>query len=276
VEHFLKERGLELSHEKTRITHVEDGFDFLGQTVRRYGNGKVLIKPSLQSVQAFLAGIREVIKGQGGQGTAGQLIRSLNAKIKGWTMYHRHACSKRTFSSVDSRIFQLLWRWCRRRHPKKPKKWIKEKYFKRLGDRDWVFTGSYQDGKGRSWPIFLLKAARVSVRRHVKIRGEANPYDPKWESYFEGRLYHKMQASLAGRGQIAWLFQEQQGRCRKCGQLLREEEEWNLHHRIRRSQGGADSLDNLELLHGNCHRQVHSQPGCDESSCVSREAFEQA
>jgi RNA-directed DNA polymerase len=98
VVQFLSERGLELSHEKTRITRVEDGLDFLGQTVRRFKDGKVIIKPSKKSVKAFLAEIREVFREQGGHCTAGELIRTLNAKIKGWTMYHRHACSKRTFS----------------------------------------------------------------------------------------------------------------------------------------------------------------------------------
>src|SRR5262245_31230406 len=87
VEQFLAQRGLELSHEKTRITHIEDGFDFLGQTVRRFGDGKVLVKPSKKSIKAFLAGIREVIQQQGGHRTAWELIRALNQKIKGWTMY---------------------------------------------------------------------------------------------------------------------------------------------------------------------------------------------
>src|SRR5262245_55883585 len=79
VEHFLRERGLELSHEKTRITHLEDGFDFLGQQVRRCGNGKVLIKPSKRSVQTFLSGIQETIDNSGGM-TRGDLIRRLNHK----------------------------------------------------------------------------------------------------------------------------------------------------------------------------------------------------
>ena len=104
VEHFLRERGLELSHEKTRITHIKNGFDFLGQTVRRYRNGKVLIKPSKRSVKTFLAKIQETIDDSGSM-TAGDLIRRLNQQIKGWTMYHRHAVSKRTFQAVDHRIF---------------------------------------------------------------------------------------------------------------------------------------------------------------------------
>ena len=276
VEHFLQERGLELSHEKTRITHVEDGFDFLGQTVRRFSDGKVLVKPSKKSIKTFLAGIREVIQGQGGNSTAGELIRTLNPKIKGWTMYHRHACSKRTFGYVDTRIGGMLWRWCRKRHRQKSWKWIKEKYFKRFGNRGRVFTGTIRDGQGKTHPICLMEAGRVSIQRHVKVRGEANPYDPAWERYFEGRLFQRMQATLAGRAQIAYLWKKQGGRCGGCGQLLQEEEEWQVHHRVRRVDGGEDGLDNLELLHANCHRQIHSRESGTGSDRVSREAFEKA
>jgi RNA-directed DNA polymerase len=103
----LKERGLELSHEKTRTTHVEEGFDFLGQNARRYRNGKVLTKPSASSVKTFLSKIQETIDDSGGL-TAGELIRHLNQQITGWTMYHRYAASKRTFVRVDHRIFQAV------------------------------------------------------------------------------------------------------------------------------------------------------------------------
>ena len=96
---------MELSHEKTQITHIEDGFDFLGQNVRRYPGGKVLTKPSKQSVKTFLTKIQKTIDRSGSQ-TAGEMIRRLNQQIKGWTMYHRYAASKRTFKDVDHRIFQ--------------------------------------------------------------------------------------------------------------------------------------------------------------------------
>jgi RNA-directed DNA polymerase len=276
VEQFLSERGLELSHEKTRITHIEDGFDFLGQTVRRFKNGKVMNRPSKKSVKAFLGEIRKVIKEQGGHCTAGELIKTLNAKIKGWTMYHRHGCSKSTFRCVGSRIFEMLWRWCRRRHSNKSRKWIKEKYFKRFGNRDWVFTGIIRDSKGKTHPICLMEAARVRIVRHTQIRGDANPYDPEWEGYFEERLFKKMKSTLRGQGQISSLWREQQGRCPMCGQLMEEEEEWQVHHRVKRSQGGDDGLDNLELLHANCHRQLHNQEVATEASRVSQEAFAKA
>jgi RNA-directed DNA polymerase len=200
----------------------------------------------------------------------------LNTRIKGWARYHRHACSKRTFNCVDSRIFGLLWRWRRRRHRGKSRTWIKEKYFKRLGGRNRVFTGSVRDGQGKTHPICLMSAARVRIVRQVQVRGEANPYEPEWEAYFEGRLLREMRGTLAGQGRIYWLWKEQQGRCPVCGQPLQEEEEWHLHHRVRRSQGGSDGLDNLELLHANCHRQRHSQGVGTEAGCVSQEAFVKA
>jgi RNA-directed DNA polymerase len=273
VEHFLKERGLELSHEKTRITHKQDGFDFLGQTVRRFPNGKVLLKPSKRSVKTFLAKIREAIREHGGA-SAGELIQALNGRIRGWALYHRHACSKRTFAYVDDKVFRLLWRWCRRRHRGKSRKWVKEKYFKRVGSLDWVFLGTVRDGKRGTRPICLQKASRVTIVRHVKIKGEVNPYDPAWEDYLDKRLYAKLDSTLAGRGQLRWLWREQQGRCPGCGQLLREEEPWQVHHRTRRVDGGTDELDNLLIFHANCHRQRHHGERKVESSCVSQEAFE--
>jgi RNA-directed DNA polymerase len=259
VAHFLKERGLELSHEKTRITHVEEGFDFLGQNVRRYGCGKVLTKPSSQSVKTFLSKIQETIDNSGSL-TAGELIQRLNQQIKGWTMYHRYAASKRTFTYVDCRIFQMVWRWCRRRHPKKGRRWIRTTYFPSDGQRHWVFTGTLRNQKGQGRPIQLMSAASVRIIRYVKIQSAVNPYDPAWELYLEARLVWQLNQTLAGRSRIAYLWKEQQGRCRVCGQPLRlAEEDCQIHHRIWRSRGGSDMVDNLELFHANCHRQIHVQ-----------------
>ena len=257
VAHFLQERGLELSHEKTQITHVEAGFDFLGQNVRRYRCGKVLTKPSSQNVKTFLSKIQETIDRSGSQ-TAGEMIQRLNQQIKGWTMYHRYAASKRTFTYVAHRIFQMLWRWCRRRHPNKNRKWIKKKYFRREGHRHWVFTGLLRDHKGKEWPIQLMAATSVKILRYVKIRSAVNPYDPEWELYLEARRGWQLAQTRKGRSRIEFLWKVQEGRCVMCGQPLRiTEEDCQIHHRIWRSQGGLDTADNLELLHANCHRQIH-------------------
>ena len=270
VEHFLHERGLELSHEKTRITHIRDGFDFLGQTVRRFRCGKILIKPSKRSVKTFLAKIQETIDNSGGL-TAGEMIQRLNQQIKGWTMYHRYAASKRTFAYVDHRIFQMVWHWCRRRHAQKSREWIKTTHFPNDGNRHWVFTGLLLNSKGQGRPIQLMSAGQVKVIRYVKIRSDVNPYDPKWELYLEARLGWQLTQTLAGRSRIEYLRKEQGGRCRVCGQPLRPaEEDWQIHHRIWRSRGGPDTADNMELSHANCHRQIHVQEGRTKAA-ASRE-----
>jgi RNA-directed DNA polymerase len=117
IERFLRERGLSLSPEKTSLTHIEDGFDFLGQNVRKY-NGKMIIKPSKKSVHALLTKVREIIKVNKSI-PAGQLVLRLNPLIRGWVQYHRHVVSKATFSAIDHAVFQAVWRWARRRHPTK-------------------------------------------------------------------------------------------------------------------------------------------------------------
>jgi RNA-directed DNA polymerase len=270
VSHFLNERGLELSHEKTRITHVEEGFDFLGQDVRRYRCGKVFTKPSSRNVKTFLTKIQETIDNSSSL-TAGEMIRRLNQQIKGWTMYHRYAASKRTFNYVDHRIFQMVWRWCRRRHPKKGRRWIKTTYFRQDGHRHWVFTGRLLSQKGQGGPIQLMAAAQVRIIRYVKIRSAVNPYDPQWELYLEARLGWQLTQTQTGRGRIEYLWKDQQGRCRVCGQPLRiAEEDCQIHHRIWRSRGGPDTADNMELMHVNCHRQIHVQEGRTEAA-ASRE-----
>jgi RNA-directed DNA polymerase len=271
VEHFLRERGLELSHEKTRITHIRNGFDFLGQTVRRFGCGKILIKPSKRSVKTFLAKIQETIDNSGDM-AAGDLIQRLNQQIKGWAMYHRYAVSKRTFAAVDSRIFGKLKRWCHRRHRQKNGKWIKKKYFHQMGHRNWVFTGVVRDSTGKARPVQLMNAAGVRVLRWTKIRSATNPYDPGWELYLEERLAWKLGHTLAGRGRIEYLWKEQQGRCMVCGQALQADEQpWHIHHRVWRSRGGRETCDNLDVLHANCHRQIHSESESLKSRAASRE-----
>jgi RNA-directed DNA polymerase len=169
--------GLELSPEKTSITPIETGFDFLGQNVRKYRNGKVIITPSANNVKAFLAKVRQRIKGNA-QAKAGKLIAQLNPLLRGWANYHRHVCSKRTFGKIDAAIFRALWRWACRRHPNKPRHWVKSKYYQSTDQRHWVFCGTALGREGKPYRVRLFCAADVAIKRHVKIKGEANPYDP--------------------------------------------------------------------------------------------------
>jgi RNA-directed DNA polymerase len=257
VESFLSERGLELSAEKTRITQIEDGFDFLGQNVRDYG-GTILVQPSRKNVATFLAKVREIIKASG-QATAGHLIVRLNPVIRGWANYHRHVSSKRTFTQVDDAIFRALWQWARRRHPKKPRRWVKDKYFGTIGGRHWVFQGTVVGRERVIDPVQLFTASSMSIQRHTKIKGEANPYDPAWEPYFEERLGVKMAGTLVGRWTLRLLWKEQEGICPVCHQKITTVTGWHNHHIQWRTHGGKDTIEDHVLVHPNCHQQIHSQ-----------------
>jgi RNA-directed DNA polymerase len=258
VEQFMKERGLELSQEKTHITHITTGFDFLGQNIRKYKDGKVLVKPSKKNVKAFLTKVRKLIK-ENAQATAGNLIVQLNPIIRGWANYHRHISSKQTFVEVDDAIFRTLWRWAKRRHPNKSGKWVKDKYFHSIEQRNWVFCGQVEEQDGTTRSVQLFYAHTVPIERHTKIKADANPYDPTWEMYFEERLGVKMVHNLKGKRQLIYLWKEQNGLCPVCHQKITKLTGWNNHHIVRRVDGGADRQENRVLLHPNCHRQVHSQ-----------------
>lgn len=187
VEEFLRERGLELSAVKTHVTRIQDGFDFLGQHIRKYG-GKLLITPSKKNTQAFLTKVRGVIE-KNKSATQGNLIVLLNPIIRGWANYHRHCVASRAFDRVDFEIWRKLWRWSRRRHPAKSAGWVKARYFHAIGGRTWTFAahaGAPNSPHHPSWKR-LVYASNTPVRRHRKIKGEANPFDPRWRSYFAER-----------------------------------------------------------------------------------------
>lgn len=186
VEDFLSRRGLSLSDEKTRIAHIEEGFDFLGWNVRKY-DGKLLIRPARKNVQAFLCKVRAIIRSAVGAKQE-DVIARLNPVIRGWANYHRNQVAKMTFRKVDHLIWQQLWRWACRRHSNKSRSWVKARYFVLEGTRDWVFRAEVTDDKGNRTTVRLVKATDVPIRRHCKIRAEANPFDPAWDGYFADRL----------------------------------------------------------------------------------------
>jgi RNA-directed DNA polymerase len=256
IEQFLQGRGLELSPKKTVITHVEQGFDFLGQNVRRYSNGKLLIKPSKKNVKTFLDDIRKTVKAARAW-PAAELINKLNPKIRGWANYHRHVVSTRTFNRVDYEIFSSLWRWARRRHPKKNQRWIKKKYFEQHGTRNWIFTGEMHDDQGQPFKIRLQAASGTPIRRHVKVRSDANPYDPAYETYFEKREADHMRDTFRGSRFLRFLWYEQRGLCPMCNTQITPLTGWRLHYCVPLVMGGSTRVDNRVLLHPECHDRVH-------------------
>ena len=266
VEAFLAERGLQLSQEKTRITHISEGFDFLGQNVRKY-DGKLLIKPSAKNIKAFLDSVRETIR-VNRSSKQETLIDLLNPMIRGWANYHRHVVAKKTYAAVDHHSWRALWRWARRRHPNKLPEWVRQKYFRTQGHRHWVFATPTRGYTGEPRMLALIAASDTRIVRHVRVKSDANPFDPAWDSYFEQRKGARMLERLQARGFPKRLWQQQHGKCPGCGQLIDEDDRWVVQPAVPFKAGGTRSLTNLKLLHSTCRRSFRiargNTPVCDD------------
>lgn len=182
----LAKVGLELSPTKTKITHIEDGFDFLGFNIRKYKNGKLLTKPAKANVKRFLSEIRTIIK-KGVALPTDQLIHALNSRLTGWVNYYRSSVSSEVFAKVDHEIHQALMCWACKRHARKGKKWIVNKYFTSFKGNNWQFYCMTEDKKGNPKPLYLKNAQDTKIRRHVKIKSEATPFNPLYKDYFKQR-----------------------------------------------------------------------------------------
>jgi RNA-directed DNA polymerase len=185
---FLTPRGLELSEQKTVITHISKGFNFLGHTVRKFGD-TLLTVPAKSNVKALRDKIRLCIQSARGQSQE-MLLRKLNPIIRGWANYFRHGAAKRTFERLDCDVHRQLWRWAKRRHANKPAKWLVRKYFTAAGT-PWHFSVRLTKGKNTSNVLALYRAASTKIQRHVKIKGAANPYDLRYAKYFEQRRWFR-------------------------------------------------------------------------------------
>jgi RNA-directed DNA polymerase len=245
---FLAERGLRLSEAKTRIVHVDEGFNFLGFTVRRY-EGVVLTRPQQEKVVRHLRTIHDHLR-RHRQATPSQIIGDLGPIIRGWATYYRHGASKHTFHSADHHIRAKLWRWAKRRHPTKTAAWIRSKYF----DGGWNFV----DGRTR-----LARHDEVPVTRHSKVQGKRSPLNPEDRDYWELRRRRRLTEALRSPKRSA-LLRRQDGKCAMCGVWFDPDEDIALideHHATPRCHGGTDQPDNLRLVHRWCHHAHHARIG---------------
>jgi RNA-directed DNA polymerase len=185
IDDVLTKRGLRLSEEKTKITSIEDGFDFLGATVRKYGD-KLLIRPSKRNILDFLGELRSLIRTQRAA-TALDLIRQLNSKLRGWAHQQKYLVASRAFRYVDRRVFQALWQWAKRRHPTKGKGWVRAKYYRTGPNRESIFTAPRKNPDGSWGTMDLYRVSSMPIRRHVKVQAEAMAYDPAYDDYFRQR-----------------------------------------------------------------------------------------
>ena len=198
VAEFMSERGLTLSEEKTVITNVHDGFDFLGFNIRKYGKD-ILTKPTKKSEKRFMENIRKVIKENKGCRQE-SLIRMLNSKIRGWGGYYQHGATRDSFHRIDHQIFLSLWQWAKRRHSKKGKRWIKDRYWHDIRGNKWTFVSKFKKPNGKEDQLTLLSlTSSFPFLQYTQIKGDMNPFDADCRLYFYKRKKSKMLVTLKGR-----------------------------------------------------------------------------
>ena len=261
VAQWLKENaGVELSLEKTKITHIDEGFNFLGFNIRKY-NGKMLIKPSKESRLSILRKLKGLLDTNKAV-KAEIIIQILTPLIRGWANYYSTVVSKQAFAHCDHRIHQMLWRWARRRHLNKPAKWVKAKYFARRGSRDWVFTDGKRD---------LLRMSDVPIIRHTKVQGNRSPYRALDEDYFDKRRKQLLYQRLDGFQRR--VVEKTDGKCALCTRAISNEHfrKWQqlgenvirFHLMIPESLGGNHTIANVFVTHRSCQQQYHKKYGHD-------------
>lgn len=257
LNNWLRERGLTLSKEKTRIVHLKEGFDFLGFNIRHYAvtntetGWKLLIKPSQKSVQEIRDKLRQNWQKLNSQDVKA-IIGKLNPIIRGWCNYFRIGVSSETFSKLDYWMFHREHRYAKRMHPKKSDGWRTERYWGKLNlnrDDNWVF-GDKHTGQ------YLLKFQWSAIERHTLIKGKSSPDDPNLKEYWEKRNKAKAKELIPSSQKIA---KRQEFVCPICGESLFNGEDTHLHHIVPRHQGGKDTYSNLQLVHMFCHQQIHSK-----------------
>lgn len=243
---FLAPRGVQLSEQKTKVTHISKGFDFLGQSIRKYESrngtlGKIQIEPSKASIQSIKRRIRAVCKSSG-QLTQGEFIERLNPVLRGWANYHRHIICGRTFGQLINFVWFRLMRWGKSRHPTKTGIWITDRYFGYANGCKWAF-------KDKATGKTLVRLSHdIRTYRHIKVLGEANPFDSEWYGYFQNR--EKLIKMKSQNHYIGKVLKRQQGVCLFCKQVFVCEETHVLHYRDGDRQNKGFS--NVVLLHKVC------------------------
>jgi RNA-directed DNA polymerase len=264
---WLAPRGLTFNEAKTRVVRLEEGFEFLGMHIRRYHNGKLLIKPSKAAVQRIRKRLTTEMRALRGAHTHAVVTR-LNPIIRGWSAYYRSVVSKKTFVHLDTHMWKLARSWAKRRHPNKSGRWVVDRYFGAFHPtrRDrWIF-GDHDSG------AYLTKFAWTKIVRHQVVKGWASPDDPTLVDYWATRRRRRKPPLDQSRLR---LLQAQHGRCPLCQDLLlhadqepQTPQEWETWVKVTRKairkqaiiadtgQGTSDEPVALHLIHAHCARRL--------------------
>lgn len=253
---WLEPRGLKLNPDKTRIVHIDQGFNFLGATIRRYKR-KSLVKPQKEKVLQLLKRVRGWLK-QNKNNRQSNVMDYLNPILRGWGNFYRPQSSKSTFSYVDHFLWQALWRWCLHRHPDKGKRWVKNKYFHTLNGKKWVFAAKKKDRRGVVNWRYIIKLSAIPITRHILIKGAASPDNPTLKDYWEKRQRNKAKYEWRTGSRSHRVIERQNGLCPNCREATFNGEPIHLHHKTPIQEGGGEEVINLVWLYQICHQQVHS------------------
>ena len=251
VAEFLAERGLTLSEEKTMITNINDGFDFLGFNIRKFKN-QILTKPSKPAQKRFLAKVRTTIKSNKACKQE-SLIRLLNPMITGWGNYYRHGATRDAFHWADHQMFNALWQWAKRRHSKKGKRWIADKYWHVPKGNGWHFTSYFKKPNGKQDSLTLKNLSNIHFIQYTQIKGDANPFDPEYDKYFDQRETQKMLVTLKGRNSLLYLWKKQDRKCPLCGMPIDRVSPWNVTEKV------VNGKIQRSLVHDKCYKQFRKQ-----------------
>ena len=270
---WLAQRGLSLNEDKTRIVCLTQGFDFLGWNIRRYRNGKLLIKPSQAAVRRHRQRLAKEMRTMRGSNALAVIV-TLNPVIRGWTAYHRSQVSSGAFASLGNYMWKLTWKWARHSHPNKGRRWVAARYFGKFNayreDR-WVF-GDKDTG------ACLVKHPWTAIRRHVMVKGTASPDDPGLAGYWR---YRRSKHGPPLDAHTLALLARQGGNCPLCGDHLLDTshlpgspEEWQdwwmstTRQHIQPAPGGPGSPGRdgernakpaTALMHASCHRALKAR-----------------
>jgi RNA-directed DNA polymerase len=270
AEEWLSTTGLHLKTSKTRIAHTrhalngqQAGFEFLGFHIRHYptgehrpekGNGgrkqlesKMFIKPSKDAIKRHHEALRDIVRAHKAAPHEALLV-ALNPVIRGWSMYYRGVVSKKVFASCDYHLASTLRHWAGRRHHNKSMRWVFDKYWRRSDRGRLEF--SIPEG------LRLVHHADTPIKRHVKVRGQASPYDgnlPYWAN--------RLQDHPLTRSKVAFLLRRQQGVCAYCGLLLTDRDNIEVDHIYPLILGGRNDSINMQALHRHCHDQKTTSDG---------------
>jgi len=257
---------LELSEEKTRITHVDDGFDFLGFHIQRRivnGHARVWVTPSDRSVARVKKKIKAITSSNRTLVADWQMIGAVNAVVRGWANYYLKCRSTEVRHKLDWYVGDRVYRWLRKKHQKKGYKWITRKYRQRqctLGHNRWNWVATKPDGKqiwrfmasdlkaqrsrSRSWRSYTNPYLDIEVSPEPLTEAET-PFPKVWEGVWS--------TEKAKREELRRKVMERDGhQCVRCGST----EELTVHHKKALKDGGSDSLANLVTLCRKCHTQT--------------------